>query len=92
MMKKTKNQLPILKCLFCNKPILFPKYVIDSLKYNGQICCTKCNSLLHIKKEGKNIQEYKVIEKGFRNITPKEYSHVLDVFHKAKAEFDGGNE
>jgi transcription elongation factor Elf1 len=64
--KSEAGMLPTVECLCCGKAIEFPQYVVDSQKYKGQVRCKKCNARLHIKKVGKEIQEYELIEKGER--------------------------
>jgi len=55
-------------CLVCNEPITFPQYVIDSTKYSGQIRCQACTSILHIKKAGSDIGEYRIVHEKLGKI------------------------
>ena len=50
-----------IKCLACGKNVKMPQY-IDTEKYDGQVVCQECNSLLHIKFVQGRVQKYKVIE------------------------------
>lgn len=48
MVKSSKSKMPELPCLKCGTIIKFPSY-IKSQKYDGQVRCQGCNSLMHIK-------------------------------------------
>jgi DNA-directed RNA polymerase subunit RPC12/RpoP len=37
-----------IECLACGKPVKMPQY-IDTEKYDGQVVCQECKSLLHVK-------------------------------------------
>jgi len=50
-----------IECLACGKPIKIPPCV-DTEKYDGQVVCQECNSLLHIKLVKEKVQKYKVVE------------------------------
>ena len=57
--------MPPVECLFFGEVIEFPQRIVDAQKYIGQVRCNSCRALLHIKKAGLEVQEYKFIEKGF---------------------------
>jgi DNA-directed RNA polymerase subunit RPC12/RpoP len=50
-----------LGCLACSKIIKVPQY-IDTEKYDGQVVCEECNSLLYIKLVKGKVEKYKLIE------------------------------
>jgi DNA-directed RNA polymerase subunit RPC12/RpoP len=68
-----------IECLACGKTIKMPPY-IDTEKYDGQVVCQKCNSLLHVKFAKEKVQKYEVVENKrerdvkliFRPAHPKE--------------------
>jgi DNA-directed RNA polymerase subunit RPC12/RpoP len=60
-----------IECLVCGKTIKIPQFVnID--KYDGQVPCQNCGSLLHIKLVASKVEGYKVVEKKFRIPTADE--------------------
>ena len=48
-------------CLACGKTVRIPQY-IDYNRYDGQLVCQKCESLLHIIFVKGKVQKYKVVE------------------------------
>jgi len=48
-------------CLACSKIIKMPQY-IDTEKYDGQVVCEECNSLLYIKLVKGKVEKYKLLE------------------------------
>ncbi|MBA7614506.1 hypothetical protein ES703_21771 [subsurface metagenome] len=56
-----------IECLVCGKVIKIPPY-IDMERYDGQVPCQECGSLLHIKLAGSKVQGYKVVEKSSRKL------------------------
>jgi len=54
-----------IKCLVCGESLEIPPY-IDTEKYDGQVSCQACGSLLHIKLTGSKVQGYKLVEKSSR--------------------------
>lgn len=73
-------------CLVCGKPIKIPQY-IDTERYDGQVVCQECKSLLHVKLVKGKVQKYKVVEnktKGF-NFTKL----VMDSAEKRKQQEKG---
>jgi DNA-directed RNA polymerase subunit RPC12/RpoP len=55
-------------CLACGKTIKIPDF-IDTNSYDGQITCSECKSLLHIKLVGAKVRKYEVVEKKPRGLT-----------------------
>jgi hypothetical protein len=48
-------------CLACGEILVLPKYInVD--KYDGQLTCQGCNSLLYIKLVKGSVQKYKIVE------------------------------
>jgi len=50
-----------IECLVCGKTIKIPPF-IDNEKYDGQVTCQECNSLLYVKLVQGKVQKYKVVE------------------------------
>jgi len=50
-----------IECLACTKTIKIPKF-IDIDKYEGQLACKECNSLLYVKLVQGKVQKYRVVE------------------------------
>ncbi len=50
-----------IECLACGKTIKIPPF-IDTEKYDGQVTCQECNSLLYVKLVQEKVQKYKVVE------------------------------
>ncbi len=48
-------------CLACSKIIKLPQY-IDTEKYDGQVVCEECNSLLYIKLVKGKVEKFKIVE------------------------------
>jgi len=49
-----------IECLACGKSVKMPQY-INTEKYDGQVVCQKCESLLHVKLVKGKVEKYKVI-------------------------------
>jgi len=58
-------------CLACGKTIKIPDF-IDTNSYDGQLTCSECKSLLHVKLGGGKVRKYEVVEKKPRGLTPTE--------------------
>ena len=84
MAKVSKEDMPIVTCLFCDMPIEFPQYIVNSAKYSGQIYCKECDTLFHIKKINTEIQEYKVVEKCFRKTMPMSWVQLVKLVDEEK--------
>ncbi len=56
-----------IECLICGKAIKIPQY-IDTERYDGQVPCQECGSLLHVKLVGSKVQGYKVVGKSSRKL------------------------
>ena len=69
-----------IECLVCGKAIKIPHY-IDTERYDGQVTCQECGSLLHIKLVGAKVQGYKVVGKSSRKM-----EKLLEELKKAKTE------
>jgi DNA-directed RNA polymerase subunit RPC12/RpoP len=50
-----------IECLACGKTISMPPF-IDTEKYEGQIVCQECKSILHVKLVKGKVQKYKIVE------------------------------
>ena len=53
-----------IECLVCGKAIKIPQY-IDTERYDGQVVCQECKSLLHVKLVKGKVQKRKVVEKHY---------------------------
>ena len=61
-----RDKIIEIECLACGKTLKMPKY-IDADKYDGQVVCQECKSLLHVKLIKGKVQKYKIIKESFRN-------------------------
>jgi len=59
-----------IKCLVCGESLEIPPYV-DTEKYDGQVSCKACGSLLHIKLAGAKVQGYNLVPSKSPRITRK---------------------
>ena len=48
-----------IECLACGKALKMPKY-IDADKYDGQVVCQECKSLLHLKLVKGKVEKYRI--------------------------------
>ncbi len=53
-----------IECLVCEKIINIPNY-IDTEKYEGQMVCQECKSILYVKLVKGKVQKYKVLENKY---------------------------
>lgn len=58
-------------CLVCGKAIKVPDF-IDTNNYDGQLTCSECKSLLHVKLGKGKVRKYEVVEKKPGGLTPIE--------------------
>jgi len=54
-------------CLSCGKTIKIPDF-IDTNNYDGQLTCSECTSLLHVKLGGGKVRKYEVVERKLRGL------------------------
>jgi transcription elongation factor Elf1 len=50
-----------IECLVCGEVVNIPSY-IDTDRYDGQVICQECKSLLYVKLVKEKVQKYKIIE------------------------------
>jgi len=62
-------------CLACGKPIKIPDF-IDTNSYDGQLTCSECKSLLHIKLGGGKVRKYEVVERKLRGLAAIESAAI----------------
>jgi hypothetical protein len=60
-----------INCLICGKAIGIPEFV-DTNNYDGQIACSECKSLLHVKLVGGKVRKYMVAESKSGSTTAAE--------------------
>ncbi|MBI3931348.1 MAG: hypothetical protein HY325_04930 [Chloroflexi bacterium] len=60
-----------IECLACDKTLELPKY-INTDNYDGQLVCSKCKALLHLKFVKDELLKYKLIERA-RPRTPVKF-------------------
>lgn len=60
MVKSSKDKMPEVPCLNCGAIIRFPSY-IKSQKYDGQVRCHGCNSLMHIKLDNSIVVKFSLV-------------------------------
>ncbi len=51
-----------IECLACDKTLELPQF-IDTDNYDGQIVCSKCKALLHLKLVKGKLLKYKIVER-----------------------------
>ena len=56
-----------IECLVCGTPLVMPKWV-DTDKYDGQVVCRNCGSLLQIKLVKSKVQGVKVKGRSARKL------------------------
>ena len=49
-------------CLACDKTLELPQF-IDTDNYDGQLVCSKCKALLHVKLVKGKLRKYKIVER-----------------------------
>ena len=73
-----------IECLACGKTLNMPKY-IDTDKYDGQVVCQECKSLLHIILVKGKVEKYRIEKEKFPQINITRVETVLDHGSKATA-------
>ncbi len=63
-------------CLACDKTLEIPQF-IDTDNYDGQLVCSECKALLHVKFVKGGLRKYKIVER-LRPGTPVEVHVVYD--------------
>ena len=53
-------------CLACGKTLKMPKY-INADKYDGQVVCQGCKSVLHVKLVKGKVEKYRIVENKFKD-------------------------
>ncbi|MDP2731227.1 MAG: hypothetical protein Q8O55_12215 [Dehalococcoidales bacterium] len=61
-----------IECLACDQTLELPKY-INMDNYDGQLVCSKCKALLHLKFVKDELRKYKLIERT-RPGTPAKFN------------------
>lgn len=59
------------ECLVCLKETAIPKN-LNIQKYDGQITCRECGSLLQVKLVKSKVEQCKVVREGHPKVTPDE--------------------
>ena len=72
-----------IECLLCGEVINIPEY-IDTDDYDGQVACSRCKSLLHVKLLGSKVNKYKVVKKGLMRLTAYEYYQIKNKVEELK--------
>ena len=70
------DEIKSLDCLVCGETFKIPQF-IDTDNYDGQIICTNCASLLHVKIVQSKLRQYKVVEKEFGKLKAEEIFRML---------------
>ena len=73
-----------IQCLVCGKTLMMPKY-IDADKYDGQVVCQECKSLLHVKFVKGKVEKYRIEKENFPQVQITHVETVLDYGSKATA-------
>jgi DNA-directed RNA polymerase subunit RPC12/RpoP len=61
---QSKEQMVEIECLACGKTVKIPQF-INTDKYDGQVVCQECKSLLHVKLVKEKVEKYKVVENKY---------------------------
>jgi len=64
------------ECLICLKETAIPKN-LDTMKYDGQITCRECGSLLQVKLVKSKVQQCKLVREGPIKIDPAKLAQAL---------------
>ena len=59
----TQRKRAQVACILCRNSIVFPEYVGQD--YSGDLLCSRCGSLLHIKLSRWQVEQYKVLKDRF---------------------------
>jgi transcription elongation factor Elf1 len=59
------------ECLVCLKETAIPKN-LNTQKYDGQITCRECGSLLQVKLVKSKVEQCKVVREGHPRVSPDE--------------------
>jgi hypothetical protein len=59
------------ECLVCLKETAIPKN-LNTQKYDGQITCRECGSLLQVKLVKSKVEQCKVVREGHPKVSPDE--------------------
>jgi len=65
-----------IECLVCGKTLKMPKY-IDADKYDGQVVCQECKSLLHLKLVKGKVEKYRIEKEKFPQREPIKYVEIV---------------
>ena len=65
-----------IECLACDKTLELPQF-IDTDNYDGQLVCSKCKALLHVKLVKGKLRKYKIVEKFVPASESKELVELL---------------
>ena len=63
-------------CLACDETLTLPQF-IDTDDYDGQLVCSKCKALLHLKLVKGKLLKYKIVER-LRKGEPVEVRVIYD--------------
>lgn len=58
-----------IECIICGNSTKLPRNS-DTKKYDGQVFCQKCTSLIHVKLAESKIVEYKILDKLSKKLFP----------------------
>jgi len=67
-----------IECLACDKTLKLPQS-IDMDNYDGQLVCSKCKALLHVKLVKGKLRKYKIVER----VRPENRTTTIIVQDKA---------
>ncbi len=69
-----------IQCLACDKTLKLPQFV-NTDNYDGQVVCSDCKALLHIKLVKGKVLKYKIVERLRQGETRKV---IFEVVHDNK--------
>ena len=83
--KRTENP-----CILCNNAIKLPEYVGQN--YSGDLFCSRCGSLLHIKLNKSEVEQYRVLKDRFEAWKGVEkLKYLQEISAKASAKHEKSN-
>ena len=85
MVKTDKSEMPEVTCLGveCGEIIKFPSHIRPQ-KYDGEVRCQKCKSLMHIKLDNSDVIKYSLVLDNSKETAGREILRELNEIRKRK--------
>jgi hypothetical protein len=84
VVERKRTEIP---CILCNNAIKLPEYVGQN--YSGDLLCSRCGSLLHIKLNRWEVEQYRVLGDRFeewKGVEKLKYLQEMSLEASAKPE------